>query len=195
MLKYLKTRQVIQPSIAHPNSDAGIDFFIPEFNIQFLQRLSQCNNDLTVYVTTQKYKQINELLDYKQHIFKSIQIYVNNVDLNQIRLQPHQRILIPSGIHVDVPLGYALIAFNKSGVCTKTGLIVGACVVDHGYQGQVHISLINTNNTRLKIQENMKAVQFVLIPIGDNELQKCNSLQQLYNTTSKRGTGGFGSSN
>ena len=58
-----------------------------------------------------------------------------------INPQSHQS--IPSGIKVNVPEGYALVAFNKSGIATKKGLQVGACVVDCGYQGEVHIHLTN----------------------------------------------------
>ena len=45
-------------------------------------------------------------------------------------LQPGESVLIPSGIKVQVPTGYMLTAFNKSGVATKQGLSIGACVVD-----------------------------------------------------------------
>ena len=60
-----------------------------------------------------------------------------------ITLTPGDSCLIASGIKVNVPEGYALVAFNKSGVATKKGLQVGACVVDCGYQGEVHIHLVN----------------------------------------------------
>ena len=53
---------------------------------------------------------------------------------------------IKSGIKVNVPQGYALIAFNKSGISTKLGLIVGACVIDSGYQGELSIHIINTSS-------------------------------------------------
>jgi dUTPase len=66
-------------------------------------------------------------------------------------LKQGERCLIPSGIKVDVPAGHALIAFNKSGVAVKKGLDVGACVVDVGYQGQVHISLTNPKSGRFPV--------------------------------------------
>ena len=58
-------------------------------------------------------------------------------------LDPGESILIPSGIHVNVPDGHALIAFNKSGVAVKKTLLAGAAVVDEGYQGEMHIHIIN----------------------------------------------------
>jgi len=47
-------------------------------------------------------------------------------DFETTTLKPGQSVLIPSGIRVQIPRGYALIAFNKSGVAVKQGLSVGA---------------------------------------------------------------------
>ena len=54
-------------------------------------------------------------------------------------IPPGDRFFIPSGIKANVPEGYALIAMNKSGVALKKGLMVGACVVDSDYQGEIHL--------------------------------------------------------
>ena len=56
-------------------------------------------------------------------------------------IQPNERFFIPSGIKANVPDGFALIAFNKSGVALKKGLLVGASVVDSDYQGEIHLHL------------------------------------------------------
>jgi len=50
-------------------------------------------------------------------------------------VKAHEDALIPSGIKLRLPEGYALIFFNKSSIPVKTGLIVGACVVDEKYFG------------------------------------------------------------
>lgn len=123
-------------------------------------------------------------------------------------VRPGERILIPSGIKVNVPAGHALIAFNKSGVATKTGLIIGACVVDEDYQGEIHLSLINTNTDRdvfaegsyVKLDGNVvikpgeKLAQFILLPVNYAIPEEINA-DELYVTTSGRGEGGFGSTN
>lgn len=125
---------------------------------------------------------------------------------NTYILEPGERILIPSGIKASVPEGYALIAFNKSGIATKTGMIVGACVVDEDYQGEIHLSLINTNSRgghwtgsgsmtpsgRVSINPGEKILQFVLIPvIYDMPVEV--ELKDLYEERSHRADGGFGS--
>src|SRR5574344_675222 len=93
-----------------------------------------------------------------------IDFFVPN-DVKEIKVGPHGSVLIPSGVKVIVPSGYALIAMNKSGVATKKKLIVGACVVDEGYTNEVHIHLINTSDDECCVDINPgdKIVQFVLV--------------------------------
>lgn len=142
-MKISKVRKVKTPIRAN-NTDAGIDFFVPEDN-------------------------------------------------KPIFIEPGESCLIPSGIKVEVPEGYALIAFNKSGVAVKKELHVGACVVDCGYQGEVHINLTNVGKTQQYLNPGDKVVQFVLLKLGNPviELVKENNL---YESKSSRGDGGFGSS-
>ena len=111
-------------------------------------------------------------------------------DFKEKVLQPGESILIPSGIKVQVPTGYMLTAFNKSGVATKNGLSVGACVVDEDYEGEIHLHLINTSNFNALIEPGKKIVQFILIPVNYEEVEIVEELQ-CRNTL--RGSGGFGS--
>jgi len=121
-------------------------------------------------------------------------------------VEPGGRVLIPSGIKVNVPSGYALIAFNKSGIASKTGMVVGACVVDEDYQGEVHINMINTNQPThhhdgtvyatnpgyATITPGDKLVQFILVPVNYTNPEEV-SMEELYSEVSERGEGGFGS--
>lgn len=113
--------------------------------------------------------------------------------LGRIQINKNQSALIPSGIHVNIPKGWALIAFNKSGVATKKGLIVGACVVDSDYQGEVHIHVINTLDSEVIVEPGEKLVQFLLVPIGLPEVKEIRDKDFLYPEVSERGSGGFGS--
>lgn len=110
-----------------------------------------------------------------------------------VKLAPGERINIPSGIKVDVPEGFALIAFNKSGVAHKKGLIVGACVVDSDYQGEIHISLINTSLVEYQsLQAGDKIVQFLLMPVVHCGLEQVYT-GWLFDEVTDRGAKGFGS--
>lgn len=163
-IKFLKTRNVKSPSRANA-FDAGIDFYVPEFEPEFLKDLRDKN----------PFVQIKD-----EHIL----------------LKSGERILIPSGIHCQMAAPHrALIAANKSGVATKNGLIFGAQVVDYEYQGEIHLSLINTSNDNVIITPGMKIVQFLETPIFNSEVEvdEVNNVQTFYNKETTRGADGFGS--
>tara|TARA_B100000282_G_scaffold258483_1_gene205807 strand:- start:669 stop:1139 length:471 start_codon:yes stop_codon:yes gene_type:complete len=105
---------------------------------------------------------------------------------------PGGRFFIPSGIKANVPDGYALIAMNKSGVSLNKNLMVGACVVDSDYQGEIHLHLLNTGNVNATIAPGDKLVQFLLIPVDHGQIEIVSE-SELFDTTTSRGSGGFGS--
>ena len=105
---------------------------------------------------------------------------------------PGTSCFIPSGIKANVPEGFALIAFNKSGVALKKQLMVGACVVDSDYQGEIHLHMVNTSNKVVEIQPGEKLVQFLLVPVDHGPVTVVSE-DVLFNSTTVRGSGGFGS--
>lgn len=116
-------------------------------------------------------------------------------DFTAQTLQPGQSVKIPAGIKVEVPAGYALVFFNKSGVAAKRSLIVGACVIDHGYSGEVHINMINAGDVEQTIVPSEKIVQGILIPVVTFETIEVPE-EELYasiHVAGSRGAGGFGS--
>lgn len=110
-------------------------------------------------------------------------------------IAPGESVLIPAGIKIEVPIGYALIFHNKSGIAAKKNLYVGACVVDHGYAGEVHINLVNNGNMAQTIRPGDKIVQGIMVPILLPELIEVDeaSLYQDIHVAGSRGAGGFGS--
>jgi len=121
-----------------------------------------------------------------------IDFFIPNDYDGKTELSPGESCFIPSGVKVDVPEGYALIAFNKSGVAVKKGLHVGACVVDCGYQGEIHINLTNVSAEDQTISAGDKIVQFILLPLASPYIEEVNELD-LHTEKSNRGSGGFGS--
>ena len=107
-------------------------------------------------------------------------------------IPPGDRFFIPSGIKANVPEGYALIAMNKSGVALKKGLMVGACVVDSDYQGEIHLHLVNTSSKSVTIEPGDKLTQFLLIPVNHCDVEMVNE-GDLFSEETSRGSGGFGS--
>ena len=122
-----------------------------------------------------------------------IDFYVpNDYPATLCEVEPGERFLIPSGIRANVPDGYALVAFNKSGIATKKDLLVGASVVDSDYQGEIHIHLMNVGKYTAKIVPGMKIIQFLLLPVDHCEITEVDN-DCLFSKKTSRGTGGFGS--
>ena len=173
VLKFFKVRDVKSPERGTPQS-AGIDFFIPTHAALASMDMLQFDHRLW---STQCYTHTNEATGEK-------------FSRPYIKIDPFGSALIPSGIKVEIPKGFALIAFNKSGVATKKGLTVGACVVDEDYQGEVHIHLINQTDKAVFLQPGEKIVQFVLVPMAYIGLEE---VYEIHQEETERGQGGFGS--
>jgi deoxyuridine 5'-triphosphate nucleotidohydrolase len=108
-------------------------------------------------------------------------------------LEPGQDLLIASGVKVKLSPGTALIAFNKSGVAMNKNLIVGACVIDNDYQGEIHLHVINVGKRKEVVRGGDKLVQFVLFSIPSIEEIIVVPESSLYEVESERSIGGFGS--
>jgi dUTP pyrophosphatase len=122
-----------------------------------------------------------------------IDLYVPN-DFPETTILPGFSVLIPSGLKVNVPEGHAFIAFNKSGVATKKGLQVGACVIDEDYQGEIHIHLVNIGDESQVIKAGDKIIQCVLLPINYENVEVVETEEDLWQgKVTQRGEGGFGS--
>lgn len=224
-ISFLKIRDVKSPNRAHP-FDAGIDFFIPKFTSSFVKDLKEKNPD--IFNKTSSYVPHNlsgicagvvnttditlsgvssdvkyDLSDNNDTLFK----FDEEKGENYFLMPPHSKILIPAGImskmNGKISKGgdaYALIAYNKSGVASKLGLDIGACVIDYTYEGEIHINLINTTTKVVRIYENMKAVQFIEMPIKVNEVEVKEMNEsfpsEFFDGRLKdRKDGGFGSTN
>lgn len=120
-----------------------------------------------------------------------IDFYVPN-DMNPTLISAGTQCIIDTGIKIDVPVGHALVAFNKSGIATGKQLLVGACVIDHGYQGTVNINLHNVGQHQQTIEPGDKIVQFVLLRLGAPYLLEIPE-EDLFTEESARGYGKFGS--
>ena len=170
-IRYCKVREVKSPCRAHPE-DAGIDFFIPE--------------NLPAMVMSEKIQIIGS---------EPGMTFTDNGYVASIVLDPGQSVLIPSGIKVKVPAGYMLQYTNKSGVASKKHLLVGANVIDIGYEGECHINLHNVGQSSVTINAGDKICQGILVQVGFHQPEEVKDEAELFGTeSSARGEGGFGSS-
>jgi dUTPase len=174
-IKFLKIRDVKSPTRAY-EFDAGIDFYVPEFNEKFLNDLAEKNQG------------------------RDLRMSGDSKSTHSIVIPAFSRIMIPSGIKSRMAEpGRALIAANKSGVATKHGLVFGAQVVDYTYKGEIHLSLINASDYDVEITPGQKILQFLETPIFISEVEVVvwrseKTEEEFYDgLQDDRGAGGFGS--
>ena len=112
-----------------------------------------------------------------------------------LAINPGECRVIPTGLRFGVPHGYMLEVKNRSSVASKRHLLVGACVVDPGYDGELYINLHNVGNATQFINAGTKIAQVVLLPVVHFRAveKKTGSLYEDQIAMSKRGAGGFGS--
>ena len=112
-----------------------------------------------------------------------------------VEVEPQTSVILPTGLRVGVPHGYMLEVKNRSSVAAKRSLIVGACVVDSGYDGEIFVNLHNVGKETQTIDVWAKIAQLVLTPVVHfRALETSGDLYEWYPITiSNRGDGALGS--
>lgn len=108
-----------------------------------------------------------------------------------VLLRPLQRVLIPTGITVEIPHGYEGQIRPRSGLAIKSGITVinSPGTIDADYRGEIQVILINLSEQDYVIQNGERIAQFVLAKYERIEFQEVSELKE-----SDRGGKGFGSS-
>ncbi|MBI9012795.1 MAG: dUTP diphosphatase [Clostridiales bacterium] len=112
-----------------------------------------------------------------------------NLDSSLI-IKPMERILVPTGLFLEIPLGFEGQVRPRSGLAIKYGLSLINCVgtIDSDYRGEVKIPMINLGTEPFTIEHGERIAQLVLAKHGIVEWE----VQDTLNDT-VRGVGGFGS--
>lgn len=104
--------------------------------------------------------------------------------------QPGETILIPTGIAMEIPVGYAGLIYARSGLASKKGLApankVG--VIDSDYRGEIMVALHNHGTQPVSIDPQERIAQLVITPYLTASFQPVSELNDTL-----RGKGGFGS--
>ena len=113
-----------------------------------------------------------------------------------ICIKPGESKILPTGLKFGIPHGYMLQVMNRSGNAAKKQLMVGACVVDSGYGGEVFVNLHNIGSEEQIVHPGDKIAQAVVIPVVPVRFLETNN-DNLYDwspiTISGRGDGALGS--
>ncbi|HLP55137.1 MAG TPA: dUTP diphosphatase [Fluviicola sp.] len=107
-----------------------------------------------------------------------------------VTLQPLERRLIPTGLFLEIPLGYEVQIRPRSGLAYKHGITVlnSPGTIDSDYRGEVGVLLINLSNEAFVIENGERIAQMV---VAAHEQASWKEVSELSDTD--RGAGGFGS--
>ena len=121
--------------------------------------------------------------------------YCPSDNRDSIRIESGESLILETGLKFGVPHGFMLEVKNRSSVAAKRQLIVGACVIDPGYNGELFVNLHNLGHHPQMIENGQKIAQVVMVPVIHFRARKIMT-DTLYDSDiciSNRGAGGFGS--
>ena len=110
----------------------------------------------------------------------------------EVTLAPGERAVVPTGIAVEIPPGYAGFVQPRSGLAARHGIGVvnSPGLIDSGYRGEVQVVLLNTDRDGpFTVEPGMRIAQLVVLPVPAVRVVEADEL-----ATSERGARGFGSS-
>lgn len=107
----------------------------------------------------------------------------------ELVIKPMQRILVPTGLFMEIPVGYEGQVRPRSGLAIKSGITVlnSPGTIDADYRGEVKVILVNLSDTDFVIKSGDRIAQLV---IAKHEQPDVVEVQTLSET--ERGAGGFG---
>ena len=106
-----------------------------------------------------------------------------------VQIERHEIKLIPTGVHIELPLGYEAQVRPRSGLALKHGLTIVNTpgTIDSDYRGEIGIILCNLGKERFTVERGMRIAQLVIQPVFRAELIEVDCLEE-----TRRGVGGFG---
>ena len=129
----------------------------------------------------------NPLPDYMTQHASGMDLYAElNAD---VLLQPGERMLIPSGVALEIPPGYEAQVRPRSGLALRYGiaLVNSPGTIDADYRGEVGVIVINHGCEPFLIRNGERIAQLVFAPFARASLVEVVELEE-----STRGSGGFG---
>ena len=114
------------------------------------------------------------------------------VACERLALGPGERAVVPTGIAVEIPDGYAGFVQPRSSLAAHHGIGVvnSPGLIDSGYRGEIRVVLLNTDQSQsFTVEPGMRIAQLVVVPVASVRLVEVDEL-----ATSERGARGFGSS-
>lgn len=105
-----------------------------------------------------------------------------------VTIVPGERVSVPTGIAVQIPVGYVGLIWDKSGIAQKGGLKTLGGVIDADYRGEVFVGLFNTGTEPYQFSRGQKVAQLLIQKVEHPEIIEVDELD-----ATVRGDGAFGS--
>jgi len=114
----------------------------------------------------------------------------NLPDRNGIDLAPGARMLVPTGLRLEIPAGYEVQIRPRSGLALKHGITLpnSPGTIDSDYRGPLGVIVMNAGDALFRIEHGMRIAQMVVAPVVQATFEAVEALDQ-----TARGSGGFGS--
>jgi dUTP pyrophosphatase len=109
----------------------------------------------------------------------------------EVIIAPGEKEIIPTGIFIEIPIGYEVQVRPRSGLAFKHGVTIlnSPGTIDADYRGEVKVLLINHGNEAFVVKSGERIAQMVFSRYQQVEWESVNQL-----SVTKRGSGGYGSS-
>ena len=106
-----------------------------------------------------------------------------------LSMQPLQRILVPTGLFVEIPAGYEIQIRPRSGLAIKHGItcLNSPGTIDSDYRGEIKIILVNLSSEEQVINPGDRIAQMIVQKVERAELEQVDTLNE-----TARADGGFG---
>jgi len=133
-------------------------------------------------------KSEHELPNYQTEASAGMDLRANLIEGN-VTLQPLQRVLVPTGLYIELPLGFEAQIRPRSGLAYKHGITVlnSPGTIDADYRGEIKVLLINLSDQPFEIVHGERIAQMI---IAQHEQIDWEEATELSDTV--RGAGGYG---
>jgi dUTP pyrophosphatase len=127
---------------------------------------------------------------YQTEAAAGLDLLAANPDGAPIRLAPLARALVPTGLALQIPVGFEAQVRPRSGLAAEHGVTVlnAPGTIDADYRGEVKVVLINLGDSVFEVTRGMRIAQLVIAPVTHATLVEADRLD-----ATGRSVGGFGS--
>ena len=171
-IQFTKIRDVKSPCKKN-KYDACTDYFIPNGTPEYLKELQEQNKNSEITI----YQDIEDEEAVKNNVWK-------------INIAPHQKLLIPSGIKVNILDKRTYLGVkNKSGIATDYGILKTAEIIDSIYQGELFFGIYNLGEESVEVWTGMKIIQLMQQEYVNSEYEEISNEEYSKIEKSDRGEG------